>query len=254
MRIRAIMVNTFREAVRDRILYIMLVFGILLIVSSRLLVPLSLGQQQKIVRDMGLAMISLFGALIAILTGAQLVHKELERKTIYTIISKPIRRFEFILGKYLGLLLTLLGVVAIMTAGFFALVFWVDHTLSPALLKAIGFTYLELMVVTAVALLFSTFSTPILSAVWTFLIYALGHLSGDLKLLAQNLPTRGGKSLLLFLYYIVPNLENFNIRGPVVYNEPITLRYTVFVLAYTLLYAVIVLAITALVFRRREFR
>lgn len=253
MRITAIMVNTFKEAIRDRILYIMLAFGILFTLSSRLLVPLSLGQEQKIVRDMGLALISLFGALIAILTGAQLVYKELERKTIYAIISKPIRRFEFVLGKYLGLLLTLLGVIAIMTAGFFALVFWVDGAVSPSLLKAVGFTYLELMVVTAVALFFSTFSTPIISAVFAFLLYAVGHLSGDLKLLGQNLPTQLGKGFCLFLYYLLPNLENFNIRGQVVYNQPVTLRYTSFVLGYCLLYTLIVLAIATLIFRRREF-
>lgn len=254
MRIRAILINTFREAVRDRVLYIMLAFGVLLIFASRILVPLSLGEQQRIIRDLGLGAISLFGALIAIVTGAQLVYKELDRKTIYSIIAKPIRRFEFVLGKYLGLLLTLAAIVAIMTAGFFALVFWVDHTVSLSLLKAIGFTYLELMVVTAVATFFSTFSTPTLSAVFASLIYALGHLSGDLKLLGQNLPTQMGKGLCLFLYYLLPNLRNFNIRGQVVYNEAITVRYTLFALSYCFLYTFIVLAITTVIFQKREFR
>lgn len=254
MRIRAIMVNTFREAIRDKILYIMLVFGLILIAGSRILVPLSLGEQWKIIRDVGLAAISAFGALISIVVGAELVHKELERKTIYSIIPKPIQRFQFILGKYLGLLLTLLGVVAIMTAGFFLIVFWVDRSFSPSLLGAIGFTYLELMVVTAIAVFFSTFCTPTLSAVFAFLMYALGHVSGDLKLLAEKFPGLPAKKLSLLFYYLLPNLENFNIRGQVVHGSPISGEYVMFAIGYGLLYTMAVLALTVAIFQRREFK
>jgi ABC-type transport system involved in multi-copper enzyme maturation permease subunit len=232
----------------------MLIFGLLLIAGSKVLVPLSLGEEWKIIKDVGLAAISAFGALISIVVGAELVHKELERKTIYSIVSKPIQRYQFILGKYLGLLLTLLAIVAIMTAGFFLIVFWVDGSFRLSLLGAICFTYLELTVVTAVALFFSTFCTPTLSAVFAFIMYALGHLSGDLKLLAEKLPGFLAKRLLILFYYLLPNLENFNIRGQVVHGSPISAEHVGFVIGYGLIYAEIVLAITMVIFQRREFK
>ncbi|MBI4640616.1 MAG: ABC transporter permease, partial [Candidatus Tectomicrobia bacterium] len=143
MKIRAIAVNTFREAIRDRVLYSLLFFALFMIGSSALLGTLTIGEQVKVIKDLGLASISVFGLFIAIFVGIGLVYKEIERRTIYTIIAKPIRRYEFLIGKYLGLVLTLLVEVAVMAVGFSLLITLYEGFFDTALLKAILLTIFE---------------------------------------------------------------------------------------------------------------
>src|SRR5207253_11226608 len=154
-RITVIALNTFRETLRDKILYNLVFFGLLLIGSSILLSTLTIGEQVKIIEDIGLASINLFGVIIAIFVGIGLVSKEIEKRTIYSIIAKPVPRYLFLLGKYSGLALTLFVNVSIMAAGFFLALLASGVTVQLALLKAIGLIFMELLVITAVAVLFS---------------------------------------------------------------------------------------------------
>ena len=178
---RAIAVNVFRESVRDKVLYNLVLFAVLLIGGSYLLGQLTAGQDIKIIKDLGLAATSLFGLFIAVFIGIGLVSKEVERRSIYSLLAKPIRRSQLVLGKYCGLTLTLAVNVAVMAAALYAVLAymswgvppeqaaaWDAPALDPALLKAIGLILVELMLVTAIALFFSTFSTPMLSAALTF--------------------------------------------------------------------------------------
>tara|TARA_B100000315_G_scaffold106964_1_gene98156 strand:+ start:20615 stop:21382 length:768 start_codon:yes stop_codon:yes gene_type:complete len=254
VKIFAIAVNTFREAVRDKILYSLLIFALLMIASSVFISTLSVGDQIKIIKDMGLSMISLFGTLIAIFVGVGLVYKEIEKRTIYTIITKPIGRYQFLMGKYCGLILTLLVEIAVMATSFLLLLYFFPGSYDPAIFKAIYLIFIELMLVTAVALLFSSFSTPILSGIFTLLFFVIGHLTYDLKILVVESKM---KSLVYFsniLYYGLPNLENFNIKSRVVHHLPVGWDYMLFTTLYGLFYILLLLSLSITVFQRRDFK
>ena len=189
-RIGAIARNTFREAVRDRVLYNLVLFVLLLIAAAIFIGELSGGQERKIIVDLGLSAMLLFGVFIAIFVGVGLVYKEIERRTIYAIFSKPVGRGEFLLGKYLGLCLTLLVNVVVMGLGVSLALAYVAKGWDPLILTlwpAVLMIYMELMLITALALLFSSFSSPALSALLTFCIFIIGHFSADLKSLATSL-------------------------------------------------------------------
>jgi len=254
VKIAAIALNTFREAVRDRILYTILVFALLLIGASVILATLSIGQEGKIVKDLGLASSSLFGTFIAIFLGIGLVSKEIERRTIYAIVAKPIYRFQFLLGKYIGLVLTLLvtvGVMALLVAG---LAFAVDGHWTPGLLLAAALDFLVLMIVTAVAILFSTFSTPTLSAMFTLAVFVIGRLSGDLRLFAEQFAGPGLRQVLEGMYLILPDLSRFQIGPQVVHGLPLGRADVLVAVAYGLAYTLFLLLVAIGIFERRDFK
>ena len=252
MKVQAIAINTFREAVRDKVLYSLLFFAIALIGASVVMNRLAIGQQTKIIVDIGLASISLFGTLIAIFVGIGLVSKEIERRTIFTIVSKPVSRGGFIVGKYLGLLLTLAVEVAIMSACFLTMIsIYADGLALPSIM-AIGLIFVELSVVTAVAILFSSFSTAFLSGLLTMGVWIIGHLTPDLRAFGDKVG--GGMNMLTdFLYYALPNFRNFNIKEQVVYEIPVSPEFLGFALLYGVVYVTLVLAVATLIFERRDF-
>src|SRR5690242_1306191 len=185
--ITAIAVNVFRESVRDKVLYNLVAFAILLIGASYVLGQLTAGQDVKIIKDLGLSATSIFGLFIAVFIGIGLVSKEVERRSVYSLLPKPIHRYQLVLGKYAGLALTLAVNVAVMTFAFYAVLMytswgidpavqraWDAPAMDPALLKAIGLILIELLIVTAIALFFSTFSTPILSAALAIGLFIVG--------------------------------------------------------------------------------
>jgi ABC-type transport system involved in multi-copper enzyme maturation permease subunit len=251
-RIGVIALNTFREAIRDRILYLLLVFALVLMGSAQLLSLLTVGGEEKIIKDLGLASISLFGVLTAVFIGVSLVSKEIERRTIYTIVSKPIHRHEFLLGKYCGLALTLGVNTAIMTA-FFYLLLLLKGFADPRLLVAIVLIYLELLLVTAFATLFSAFSTPILSTLFSLSLYLVGHLSWSLDLLRARLAGPFARGLCRVLFFALPNLEIFNIKGDVVHGATIPPHLPLLALAYLCGYGGAVLAAACWILDRRDF-
>ena len=231
-RITVIALNTFRETLRDKILYNLVFFGLLLIGSAILLSTLTIGEQAKIIQDIGLASINVFGVIIAI----------------------PVPRHMFLLGKYSGLALTLLVNVGIMAAGFFLTVLVSKAGLDLALLKAVGLIFMELLVITAVAVMFSTFTTPTLSATFTLAIYVIGHLTDDLKVLGAKLGESLTKAILDGLYYSLPNLEYFNVKGQAVHGLPIEPSYLVSAAAYGVAYTTILLILACMIFQRRDFK
>ena len=256
-RIAAIARNTFREAVRDRVLYNLVLFVLLLTIGAIFIGELSAAQESKIIIDLGLSAMLLFGTFIAIFVGTGLVYKEIERRTVYAMFAKPVGRGEFLVGKYLGLCLTLLVNVAVMGAGLALALIYVRGGWEPLALRiwpAVGLIYLELMILTAVALLFSSFSSPALSALLTFFIFIIGHFSADLKAFAASLGTQSARVFFAALYYLLPNLSNYSFITPAGHGQTPPLSMAAGALLYALLYIIILLAASTLIFNRRNFK
>ncbi len=251
--IGVIALNTFRETLRDKILYNLLLFAGLLIMLSVALSHLSMGEHDKIVADMGLAAINLIGVIIAVFVGVGLVSKEIERRTIYTIMARPISRAQFIVGKYLGLVLTLSVNLAVMLSVFLATLRWGGAPIQGALLQAVELIFVELLVVTAVALFFSTFSSVMVSASLTIGLYVIGHLTPDLKGIAEKSQNELATVLLTGIYYVCPNLEMLNIKGQAAAGVSVSLAYQSMATVYGLFYASLLLAVSCIIFQRRDF-
>jgi len=253
MKIRAIAFNTFKEAIRDRVLFLLLFFAAVCIIFSRVLALLTVGDRVKIITDVGLASISIFGALMAILMGTGLVYKEIDKRTIYTLLSKPIHRYQFLLGKYFGLILTLFVMLVLMTLIFLVLIYLHSFRIEWVLFLAILFIFFELCLVTAVAMLFSCFSTPILSTLFSLSFYLIGHVSWGLETLIKKIQSGTAKTLAQILYIFLPDLENFNFKTEIVHNLSIPPEVLIYSTLYGLFYTVFILALAMLVFRRRDF-
>jgi len=251
--IGVIAVNAFRESLRDKILYNLVLFAGLLIGLSVLLADLSITEHHKIIADMGLASINLIGVIIAIFIGISLVNKEIERRTIYTIMARPISRTAFILGKYAGLTLTLFVNLSIMLAVFLATLLLYRMPISASLLQAVALIFVEILVVTAVALVFSTFSSTTLSAILTLGMYVIGHLTADIRSLASNSESVAAKALVNVFYYLVPNLEMLNIKGQAAVGLLVTPQYLTLAIAYGMLYVAVLLSAACWIFRQRDF-
>lgn len=256
-RVASIALHTFKESVRERVLYNLLVFALLLIGAAILFGSISVGIEQIILLNLGLSSISVFGLLMAIFIGIGLVWKEIERRSIYSILSKPVRRAEFIIGKYFGLLLTLVINTAIMTVGLYAALFYQKRHLSSAdlvVLEAVYFILLQLALVVGLALLFSCLSTPILSAVFTFCLYVIGNLSADIRWFGQETGSAVVEKLTAVLYYLLPNFGDFNVIAQVAHGEKISGSVLVSNSLYALLYGTILVSAAILAFEEREFR
>ena len=255
-RVASIAQNTFREAVRDRVLYNLVLFALLLTGGAIFLGELSAAQEVKIIVDMGLSAMLLFGVFIATFVGVGLVSKEIERRTVYAIFAKPVGRGEFLVGKYLGLCLTLAVNVAVMGAGVSLALAYVKGGYDPLVLNiwpAVLLIFFELTIVVAVALLFSSFSTPALSALLTFAVFVIGHFSADMKTFAAagSAPAR---FVFGALYYLLPNFSHFSYITDASHGRaPGGAAFAVAVL-YALVYVTALLSASALVFNRRNFK
>jgi len=256
-RIIAIARNTFLEAVRDRVLYNLVIFVLLLIAGAIFLGELSGGQERKIIIDLGLSTMLLFGVFISIFVGVGLVYKEIERRTVYAIFSKPISRGEFLIGKYLGLCLTLLVNVVIMGVGVSLALLFVHRGWEPLIVNiwpAILLIYFELMMITGVALLFSSFSSPALSALLTFMVFIIGHFSADLKNLASSMDSVVARGLFILLYYLLPNLSNYSYITPAAHGQLPGAANVLLAMLYAAVYIAVTIAVATLVIGRRNFK
>ncbi|MCA1591284.1 MAG: ABC transporter permease [Acidobacteria bacterium] len=256
-RVLAIARNTFREAVRDRVLYNLVLFVLLLTGGAIFLGEMSASQEAKIIVDMGLSAILLFGAFIAIFVGVGLVYKEIERRTIYAIFAKPVGRGEFLVGKYLGLCLTLLVNVFVMGAGVSLALVYVRGGLDPlawTIWPAVALILMELMILVAVALLFSSFSSPALSALCTFFIFVIGHFSADLKIFAASLGSDATRAFFVALYYLLPNLSNYAYINAAAHGQMPAPDVFLVALIYGVVYVAVLLAAATLIFNRRNFK
>ncbi|MCX6552380.1 MAG: ABC transporter permease subunit [Acidobacteria bacterium] len=259
--------HVFKESVRDKVLYNLVLFAILLISASYLIGQLTAGQDVKIIKDLGLAASAIFGLFIAVFTGVGLVWKEVDRRSVYNLLVKPVRRHEFIAGKFLGLAGTLLVNISVMAMALYAvlaLMAWrqpslvaaaVDvPVLDPGLLKAFGLIYVQLLIVTSVALLFSTFSSPMLSAAFTFGLYIVGHFNRDLAHFDNVVASRAAAWLSKALYYILPNLAPFDVKTAVVHGEAVSAGYVALTAGYGVLYMAAMIGLAMLIFARRDFK
>lgn len=249
--------NTFREAIRDRVLYNLVIFVLLLIFSAIFVGELSAGSEAKITVDLGLSAMLLFGAFIAIFAGVGLVYKEIERRTLYTILSKPVSRAEFVIGKYVGLCLTLLVNTLIMGAGLSLALAYLHRGWDPLIARiwpAILLIYFELAIITGVAMLFSSFSSPALSALLTFFVFIIGHFSQDLKTLSQSMTSTAARWLFGALYYLLPNLANYNFITPASHGALPSPPLMILAVLYGLIYVIVLVAATTLIFNRRNLK
>ena len=265
--ISRIAVSVFRESVRDRVLYNLVFFAVLLIASSYLLGQLTAGQDVKIIKDLGLAATAVFGLFIAVFIGVGLVSKEVERRSIYALLSKPISRSQFIAGKYVGLVLTLAVNVTVMTLALYAVLAYLTWTtdpvlrrawdapgIDPAMLKAVLLIFVELSLLTALALFFSTFSTPMLSAGLTFGLYIVGHFNRDLRNFDQIVESKAAAWLARGLYHVLPDLSAFDVKTQVVHGLPVSAGYLSLTVMYGAIYISALVLAATFVFSRRDFK
>ncbi|HXB55269.1 MAG TPA: ABC transporter permease [Vicinamibacteria bacterium] len=251
-RLIAVAANTFRETVRERVLYNLVFFAILMTLSGLLLGELSIRQDEKIIKDIGLAAMDIFGTLIAIFIGVGLVSKEIERRSLYPLLAKPLNRDELFLGKFVGLGFTLLVNLGTMALGLYLTLLLTGRRPEPRLLEAIYPIYLGLLLVTSLALLFSTLTSSTLAAVCTLALVVTGRFSDvirNMKEVAPGAPTW----LTEALYYGLPNFRNFDFKDSVAYGDPVPLGVLGFVTLYALAYIGLVLGLGLKVFRSRDF-
>ncbi len=256
-RIKAIARNAFREAVRDRVLYNLVLFVLILTGAAIFIGELSGGKERKIIVDLGLSAMLLFGVFIAIFVGVGLVYKEIERRTVYAILAKPVGRGEFLIGKYLGLCLTLLVNVLVMGAGVSLALVYVSKgfdSLAFSIWPTVILIYVELMIITAIALLFSSFSSPALSSLLTFLVFIIGHFSADLRALSTSMPSAPGRFIFAGLYYLLPNLANLSFITPAAHGHLPPVSTFLATLLYSFVYIAVILAVATLIFSRRNFK
>ena len=265
--ISLIAVAVFRESVRDRVPYAMVVFAVLLMAASYLIAQMTAGQDMKIIKDLGLAALSIFGLFIAVFIGIGLVSKEVEKKSVFGMLSKPVSRTQFVLGKYAGLVMTLAVNLGVMTIAYYAVLYymylnssvgaragWPAPAMDPRLLIAIVLIFAELMLVTAVALFFSTYSSPLLATLLTIGLWVAGHFNADLRNFETVVDSAAVAALARAIYYVLPNLAPFDVKAEVVYGMPIAARHVLYTVAYAIVYITTLLVAAVAIFRRRDFK
>lgn len=253
-RIYTIANNTLREAIRNKVLYALVFFAVALIGVGVLLSTLSYVEQERIIQDVGLSAIRLFSALISIFLGVGLIHKEVDRRTIYTIVTKSVARWEFLLGKYFGLVATVWMQVAVMSVAFLAVSYLTGAPLHPQHFYALLLTAGEVALLVAIATFFSAFTTPMLASFFAGGFYVLGHLTRDLKQLGSQSDAESVKAVANLLYRLLPDLESFNLTVAALHGLPVTSAEVWFPLAYGAFYVTIVLLLGSVVFHYKDFR
>ena len=255
-RILHIATNTFREAVRDRVLYNLIGFALLMSAAAVLVGQISIQIERLVVINLGLTAVSLFGIVIAIFIGIGLVSKEIDKRTLYTVLSRPVRRWEFIAGKFFGLSGTLVVNTFFMAIGVFAALAYVSHHFESSdvgILVALYFIVLQFVIITALALFFSSFSTPIFSAIFAFWLFVIGSFAQDLRNFAHM--THGITHWLATgAAYLIPNFSTLNVISQVAHGEPVPHRLILLNTAYALVYSLAVLSGAVLIFERRNLK
>ncbi len=255
-RILSLAANTFRETIRNKVLYAILAFAIFAIGTTFFLADLSVGDFTRIIVDLGLASVHLFGVIMAVFLGITLVSNEVDRKTIYLILSKPVRRHEFILGKTLGLAFTLALTTLAMAAVLFLIHFSyrLGGKAEPGIFIASIGIYMELVLLTCLASLFSSFTTPVLSAIFTISLFFVGHLTNQLHILGEQSGSSAVRWSGKVLFYLLPNLENFNWKNEVAHGGLTSLSVAGWAAGYLACYAAGILCLTCLLFSRKDFK
>lgn len=253
MKVWAIAINTFREAIRNKILYSILLFVVLLLAVSAFFGSVTIGNQAQVIKDFGLFSLSFFGAILTIVSGVSLLNKELKQKTIYNILSKPISRWEFILGKHLGLCLTVCLLVSIMGLGLFSFVGLIENQLDWLLFQAILFSLLEVVVIASLVMFFSSMAvTTTLPAIFVLATYLAGHsMSYFLKFFSEH-SSPATEKLAVAFSWLLPDLSLFNVNELIVYGQAVSPAHLSFAVIYCLSYSSALLILSSLIFSHRE--
>lgn len=248
----AIARNTFLEAIRDKVLYLFLGFAMLLIVCSKMFGMLTIGDEGKIIKDLGLAAIQFFAMLISIMMSMLLISREVDARTVFNILSKPVRRWQFVLGKYLGMLVTIGVNLAMMTAALVVLIGLYQKEFAPKIFFGAAMIMAEMVLVAALATLFAVLTRPLFGSLLTLVTYVIGHVSDGVLLLRESIESPLSKKLLTLVYYVLPNLETFNFKVEVVHDLRLPLGATGWALCYCVLYTVLVLCLACLAFSHKD--
>ena len=250
-------INTFREAVRDRVLYNLIFFALLMIGAAILVGQISIGIERMVIINLGLSAISVFGIIMAIFIGVGLVYKEMEKRTLYSLLSKPIRRWEFLVGKFGGLLLTLVVNTALMTLGLGLALYCVSRKFErtdATILVAVYFILLELALVTALALFFSCFTTPMLSTLYTLGIYVAGVFAPGILGVSQFTQNGAVAAITRLVYYVLPNFHNFSVIAAAAHGEAVPMALIWHNTLYAALYVALLLVAASAVFSGRNLK
>ncbi|MFN0149129.1 MAG: ABC transporter permease [bacterium] len=253
-RIFCIAATTYRETVRRRVFFVSVGFALLIFFAPIAAIPLASGQKETLVCDIGLSFIDIFSVVLSLLMSTLLVHDEIERRTIYTLLARPIRRRDYLVGKYLGLLLMNAVNCAIMAVAFAAILAATLGHVDPRLFVSVGMSFLQAAVITAVALLLTTVSTPILAFCVTIFLFFAGHLLSDLRIFGERFCGPAGRFVTAAISYVLPNLENFNIKGELVYANGVSATFVLMALLYAAGYSALIVFLSGFLFERREFK
>jgi ABC-type transport system involved in multi-copper enzyme maturation permease subunit len=255
--IRAVAANTFREAVRDRVLYNLVFFALLMMAAAILVGQISIGIERYVIISLGLSAISVVGIFIAVFLGVALVSKEMDKRTLYALLAKPVHRWEFLLGKFCGLVMTLAINTAAMALGLYAALWAVQHPLKSSdvyILTAIYLILLKLALIVALALLFSCFTTPFLAILFTAGLYVAGLFATDLRTVRAVQLDTATLGFLRGISYVLPNFQNFDVTGVVVHGRAVPAGFAGYATIYACLYITIVLLAAIAIFSRRNLR
>jgi ABC-type transport system involved in multi-copper enzyme maturation permease subunit len=260
-RVYAVALNTFREAIRNKILHGVAVLVVAVNLGAVLLGAMSQHEEARIARDMGLSAMSFLGAVTAIILGVSLLYAEIQKRTIHVILAKPLERHEFVLGKYLGMAVTLTLLVALFAVSLLGILKLQDVAVGPNLAKAMLLAYLEVLLVAAIAVLFSSFSTPFLSGIFTFAIFILGRVTPEIQYAAARSDNPVIEGAARVALWIVPDLHLFAVSGTAASGQPVSVNSDLFVswgyVGTSALYAAaciaVLLALSMIIFSRRDF-
>ena len=249
--------NTFREAVRDRVLYNLVFFALLMMAAAILVGQISIGIEQSVIVSLGLTAISVIGIFIAVFIGVGLVSKEMDKRTLYALLAKPVERWQFLFGKFVGLVLTLAVNTAAMTVGLYLALWAVKHRLAGSdwyLISAVYLILLKLALIVALAMLFSCFTTPFLAILYTLGLYVAGLFAEELRTMKAISLSDSTMRMFRAISYMLPNFENFNVMGAVAHGRAVEVTLLLRDTGYALLYSLMVLAAAAMVFSRRNLK
>lgn len=251
--VRVIALNTFKEIIRDRILYGLVIFAVLLLGLSLALGELSFQEQARITADFGLMGVHLSTVILSIFVGSTLVSKEIEKRTIFTLLSHAVSRTQFLVAKLLGMLLVLLAVMVGLAIILILLFNYLDMPVTETFFIALGGIFLEGAVLLSLTIFFGIFASPLLAVSFSLALFLIGHWVNDLKFFADKSASEAFRTFAIGINYALPNLERFNWRSSVTYNDAISLSSVLSASAYAGFWILILTCVAAIAFRRRDF-
>ena len=245
--------QTFKEAIRNKILYGIGFFAVAILLFSMVLGELSLYEQERVIRDVGMTFMMVMGIGLAIYTGVGMLHKEIDRRIIYTILSKPVRRYQVIIGKFIGIACTLFVELFAMFAVFLILLVVRDMSIDMTLFQAFWLTYMESLVIAAAALMFSTFSSAMLSTLMSAGFVVLALLNPQIELYANKSKSVEIAAAMKGAQFLLPNFDHFDVSTQVSYAMEIPAHHVFMSSLHGLAYIVVLICIASVIMEKRDF-